>query len=81
MGSWDELEPYNWRSRKDRKTMQLDPGAESFVLDCCCGEKVVIFGEVEDWLPRDPVFRCNCGGELTFSENTKEEYYASLKES
>jgi hypothetical protein len=40
---------------------------------------MVIFGRVEDWLPRNPVFRCNCGEGLTFSEDAKEEYYASLK--
>ena len=59
--------------------MQLDPRAESFVLDCGCGEKVVIFGRVEDWLPRNPVFRCSCGEGLTFSEEAKAEHYASLK--
>jgi hypothetical protein len=59
--------------------MQPDPCAQSFVLDCGCGEKTVIFGRVEDWLPRDPVFRCNCGEGLTFSEDTQEEYYTSLK--
>jgi hypothetical protein len=61
--------------------MQLDPGAECFVLDCCCGEKMVIFGPVGDWLPRDPVFRCACGEEITFSEDAKEAYYASSKAS
>ena len=61
--------------------MQLDPHMESLVLDCGCGETVVIFGQVQDWLPRDPVFRCNCGEGLTFSDVVKEEYYASLKAS
>jgi hypothetical protein len=62
--------------------MQLDPHAESFVLVCTgCREKIVIVGRVEDWLPRNPVFRCNCGEELTFSEDAKAEYYASLKAS
>lgn len=59
--------------------MQLDPHDKSLVLDCDCGEKMVIFGEVEDWLPRNPVFRCTCGEALTFSDDIKEEYYASLK--
>ena len=59
--------------------MQPDPCAQSFVLECGCGEKMVIFGQVEDWLGRDPVFRCNCGEGLTFSEDAQEEYYASLK--
>jgi hypothetical protein len=60
--------------------MQLDAHAEkSFVLDCSCGEKLVIFGRVEDWLPLNPVFRCNCGEKLTFDEEAKEEYYASLE--
>jgi len=56
--------------------MQLDPHTESLVLACSCGEKTIIFGRVEDWLPRDPVFRCVCGEEITFSDDAKEEYYA-----
>jgi hypothetical protein len=58
--------------------MQLDPYAERLVLDCGCGEKLVIFGQVGDWLPRDPVFKCVCGEVLAFSEDDKEQYYASL---
>jgi len=61
--------------------MQLNQCAESFVLECGCGEKVVIVGRVEEWLPRNPVFRCNCGKGLTFSDDAKGEYYASLKAS
>jgi hypothetical protein len=58
---------------------QPDPHVEkSFALDCSCGEKMVIFGNVKDWLPRNPIFRCNCGERYTFSDRVKEEYYASL---
>jgi hypothetical protein len=57
--------------------MQLDPYAGSLLLNCGCGEKTIIFGRVEDWLPRNPVFRCNCGEKLTFSDDAKEEYYGS----
>jgi len=58
--------------------MQLDPHTEkNFVLDCGCGGKMVIFGWIEDWLPRNPIFRCACGEGLTFSEDVKEEYYVS----
>jgi hypothetical protein len=60
--------------------MQHDPPAEkSFVLDCSCGEKLAIFGRVEDWLPRNPVFMCTCGERLTVSDNAKEEHYATLR--
>ncbi len=59
--------------------MQLDPRAENLILDCGCGEKVVIFGRVEDWLPREPVFRCACGEGLTFSDDAAGGYYAPLK--
>jgi hypothetical protein len=55
--------------------------AEDFILDCDCGEKMVIFGQVEEWLPRHPIFRCNCGEKLTFSDDAKEECYASFKAS
>jgi predicted SprT family Zn-dependent metalloprotease len=59
--------------------MQLEPHIESLVLACSCGEKTIIFGRVEDWLPRDPVFRCGaCGEGLTFSDDAKEEYYAHI---
>jgi hypothetical protein len=61
--------------------MQLDPHAEHFVLDCGCGEKMVVFGQLEDWLPREPIFRCACGEELTFSDDLKERYWASSKAS
>jgi hypothetical protein len=61
--------------------MQLDPQSKQLALHCRCGEKVVIFGKVGDWLPRDPVFRCACGEGLAFSEDAKKEYYASLKAS
>ncbi len=61
--------------------MQLDPYTESLVLECGCGETVVIFGQVGDWLSRDPVFRCECGEGLTISDSDKEEYYASREAS
>jgi hypothetical protein len=61
------------------KIMQLDcPNEKQLVLNCSCGEKVVILGRVEDWLSRDPVFRCACGEVITFSDNAKDEYYASF---
>ncbi len=56
--------------------MQLEPHTESLALACSCGEKTIIFGRLEDWLPRDPVFKCDCGEGLTFSDDDKEEYYA-----
>ena len=60
--------------------MQYDPHAEkSFVLSCECGEKLAIFGRVEDWLPRNPVFMCTCGERLTVSNDAKEEHYATLR--
>ena len=60
---------------------QPDLSAEKIFLDCWCGEKMVILGRVEDWLPRNPVFRCNCGEKVIFSDNAKEEYWSSLKAS
>ena len=60
--------------------MQHDPPAEkSFVLSCECGEKLAIFGRVEDWLPRNPVFMCTCRERLTVSYDAKEEHYATLR--
>ena len=62
--------------------MEFDARTEkSLVLDCGCGEKLVIFGQLEDWLSRNPVFRCACGEGLTFSDDAKEEFYVSSRAS
>lgn len=61
--------------------MRPDPHASCLVLDCLCGEKTVIFGQAEDWLQREPVFRCACGEGLTFPEEVQARYQASLKAS
>ena len=48
--------------------MQIDtPKERSFVLECVCREKFVVFGQEEEWLSRNPVFRCECGKNLTLS--------------
>ena len=61
--------------------MQFVARAEkkSLVLDCGCGEKLVIFGRLEDWLPRNPVFRCECGQNLTLEDRAGEDVELAVR--
>jgi hypothetical protein len=44
------------------------------VLECECGEKVILLGSEEDWRSRRAVFRCEgCGQKLTLDGRTEEE--------
>ncbi len=48
--------------------MRIDLSEErSFVLECVCKEKLVVLGREEEWHARNPVFRCECGENLTLS--------------
>ena len=47
--------------------MRLGSGSERTVLECDCKEKMIIIGREDDWRPRNPVFRCECGKKLTLA--------------
>jgi len=47
--------------------------SESIVLNCRCGEKLILFGKEDDWRSRNAIFRCCCGENLTLEERTDEE--------
>ncbi len=47
------------------------------VLECECGEITVILGSVYDWRSRRPIFKCECGQNLTLDGRTEEEVLAA----
>jgi len=46
---------------------------ESVVLDCRCGEKLILLGRETVWRLRNAIFRCCCEENLTLDERTDEE--------
>jgi hypothetical protein len=47
---------------------------ESTVLDCRCGEQLVLFGSEDDWNSRNAIFVCQqCEEKLTLDERIDEE--------
>jgi hypothetical protein len=53
--------------------MRHDPCSERIVIECGCGEKMVIVGREDDWRSRNPVFRCECGEKFTLAGDTSVE--------
>lgn len=50
------------------------PCSGRIVLECGCGEKLVLLGLEDDWRRAEQtVFECECGEELSFSNRTDEE--------
>jgi hypothetical protein len=47
--------------------------SESIVLDCLCGEKLILLGEEGDWRSRNAIFRYHCGEKLTLEDRIGEE--------
>ena len=47
--------------------------SESIVLNCRCGEELILLGRADDWRSRNAIFRCCCGENLTLEERTDEE--------
>ena len=47
--------------------------SESIVLDCRCGEKLILLGKEDDWRSRNAIFRCHCGESLTLDDRIDEE--------
>jgi hypothetical protein len=53
--------------------------SERIVLECECGERLVLLGPEEDWRSEQrTVFACECGERLTFAERIDEEALAVL---
>ena len=51
--------------------------SEHTILECKCGEEMVLPGLEEDWYSRRPVFRCACGERLIFTDRGDEEGFGS----
>ena len=47
--------------------------SEHIILECECGERMVILGGEEDWRSRNVIFKCGCGDKLTFADSLDEE--------
>jgi hypothetical protein len=41
--------------------------SESIVLECGCGERLVLLGLEDDWRSQKNTFECACGVNLTFT--------------
>ena len=52
--------------------------SERIVLECDCGEKVVLLGMEDDWDAHDDAFDCECGRKVTLADRADDEV-ASLR--
>jgi hypothetical protein len=41
--------------------------SERIVLECVCGERLILLGLEEDWLSQKSAFECACGVQLTLT--------------
>lgn len=46
--------------------------SERIVLECDCGEKVVLLGMEDDWVSREDL-ECECGRSVTLSDRAGDE--------
>ena len=46
--------------------------SERIVLECGCGERMVLLGFEEDWRSRRAIFKCECGQKLTLDDRVDE---------
>jgi len=58
-------------------SVELYPESERIILECNCGEKLVILGCEDDWLSRGVVFKCECGNKLTLDDHAGKETLAA----
>jgi hypothetical protein len=50
------------------------PCTEHVVLQCGCGERLVLLGLEEDWYSEGrTTFECECGGRITLADRVEEE--------
>ena len=47
--------------------------SERIVLECDCGERIVLLGMQEDWSSREDDFECECGRKVTLADRTDDE--------
>lgn len=65
----------------DSESEQFVLCSERIVLECECGERMILLGLEEDWyLEGRTVFECECGKELTLADSLDEEPDEDLDE-
>lgn len=47
--------------------------SETVILDCSCGDKLILLGREDDWRSRNAIFQCHCGEKLTLDDRISEE--------
>ena len=47
--------------------------SERIVLECDCGERIVLLGMEDDWSDRDEAFECECGRNVTLADRADDE--------
>lgn len=53
--------------------------SERILLECDCGEKIVLLGMEDDWSAEDDVFECECGREVTLSDRADDEVASVMR--
>ena len=70
------------KAKKRRRGVHMEPSLElkrfanrweHIILECECGERMVILGGEEDWRSRNAIFKCGCGDKLTLADRLNEE--------
>jgi hypothetical protein len=60
--------------RRDLESERFVLCSERMVLECECGERLVLLGLEDDWYSElRTVFQCECGEELTLANRLDEE--------
>ena len=49
------------------------PFSGRIVLECGCGERLVLLGLEDDWYSERTAFECECGEELTLADRADED--------
>ena len=52
--------------------------SERIVLECDCGERIVLLGMEDDWSSREDDFECECGRRVNLTDRADDEV-ASVK--
>ena len=60
---------------RHRKSERFVSWSERMVLECECGERLVLLGREDDWYSeRRLVFGCECGRKLTLADRVDEGF-------
>ena len=57
----------------DRFTDSFIEFSERIVLECDCGEKIVLLGMEDDWISHEEGFECECGRRVTLADRSDDE--------